>query len=146
MSYRDLDREERETIDVGYIETPSYVIGGVLGTWIGLGLGHGIQGRFSQMGWVFTAGELGSIALAAGGVGQCIASNNCSNGVGAMLLGYMGFIGFRIWEIIDVWAAPPFHNKRYLRLKKSLGEDEPDASFYVAPLGNSVAMGLQFRF
>lgn len=55
----DLTDKDKEILEIGEISTVSYVVGGVLGTYpVGLGIGHAIQGRWSQKGWIFTAGEL----------------------------------------------------------------------------------------
>ena len=43
----------------GKISVPRYIAGGMLGTTIGLGFGHSIQGRwYRDYGWVFTAGGI----------------------------------------------------------------------------------------
>lgn len=55
------------------------------------------------------------------GVGDCV-SRNWLNGEtgcrgGLLFLGVFGYVGFRIWEIIDIWVAPIEHNRRYRMLK-----------------------------
>lgn len=121
--------EERKILAQGEISQARYVIGGVLGTWpLGLGIGHAIQGRYTEKGWIFTVGELGSMAVMMAGVGDCIgrigSNDNCSNSGGLILLGAMGFVGFRIWEIIDVWVAPGEHNRRYRELRSRANGEE----------------------
>ena len=54
-----LTEKDQEILEIGEISQTRYIIGGILGTYpIGLGVGHAVQGRWSQMGWIFTAGEL----------------------------------------------------------------------------------------
>ncbi len=154
-----LSENDQKVIDIGEISTSRYIIGGVLGTYpIGLGVGHAVQGRWLQGGWIFTAGELGSIALAVAGLAGCIdntfSSDDCSGGESSLIIaGVFGYVGFRIWEIIDVWAVPPGHNKKFRELKdyieKAPAKPEPKASLDLVPLfrpgmGNGLALRLNF--
>lgn len=60
-------------LDDGEVSTPRYIIGGILGTYpIGFGIGHAIQGRYSDRGWIFTATEAASLAVVIAGVGECL--------------------------------------------------------------------------
>ena len=68
----------------GKISVPRYVAGGILGTTIGLGFGHSIQGRwYRDYGWVFTAGglitALGAIWPSGCGVGVSGRNGNDKN-------------------------------------------------------------------
>ncbi len=102
-----------QTVQNPTISRGQYVTGGVIGSVLGFGIGHAIQERYSPMGWIFTAAEVGGIVL--------ISNSNC-NGyrdtnsqdrairerrdceyetraiTGAALL-----IGFHAWEIVDLW-------------------------------------------
>lgn len=99
-------------------------------------------------GWIFTVGELASIAVLFSGVGDCwnsaISSYDSCNS-GAIYLGAMGFVGFRIWEIVDVWAAPPEINRRYHELKSRM---EPRASLspIILPTKDGALLGLKMTF
>ena len=45
-------------------DTMRYLAGGLLGTFVGFGIGHALQGRWDDdYGWVFAATQLGGIAL-----------------------------------------------------------------------------------
>jgi hypothetical protein len=151
LAYSSLDEEDRRILNRGEISTTAYVIGGVVGTYpIGLGIGHAIQGRYTDKGWIFTAGELGSIAVAYAGVGNCVSSWSSSNGGsscsgGLVLFGVVGYLGFRIWEIIDVWAAPPEINRRYRELKLRM-EPRATLSPMIAPTKDGAVFGLQMTF
>lgn len=144
-----LDEDDRRVLRIGEISTTAYVIGGIVGTYpIGLGVGHAIQGRYMDKGWIFTVGELGSLAVAVAGVGSCwdsatSTSRSCNGGM--LFLGAMGFIGFRLWEIIDVWAAPPEINRRYRELKLRM---EPRVSFspLIMPTKDGAVLGLEMTF
>lgn len=150
--------KDKEILEIGEISTPRYVTGGILGTYpIGFGVGHAIQGRWDQRGWIFTAGEFGSLAIAVSGLVGCMdktfESNKCSDLESTLIVtGLVGFVGFRIWEIVDVWAAPPSHNTRYRELKEYIEktpEKKVKASLDLVPvisprLGQGLA--LNFRF
>jgi hypothetical protein len=99
----------------------TYAVGGIIGTYPGFGLGHTIQGRWSERGWVFTTGELGSLLILSYGLAQCLGDivgdtisntpdNNCGSGDTAITIGAVGFVVFKIWEIVDVWATPLTNN------------------------------------
>lgn len=98
----------------------AYAIGGILGTYpIGFGVGHAIQGRWTEKGWIFTTGEIVSLGLIIAGAVDCVNDdfNNSINGSngscnsGLLTAGVIGFVGFRLWEIIDVWLAPVLDNR-----------------------------------
>lgn len=44
-----------------------------------------------------------------------------------IVIGAVGFFGFRIWEIVDVWVAPPSHNSKFNRLEKYINESKAPA-------------------
>ena len=111
-----------------------YTAGGIVSTSIGFGLGHAIQGRYMQKGWIFTAGELVSLGAFLGytysGISNVSISledfSNIFEGsedgdsknklksekdklikklkISAVFLGI--YLGFRIWEKIDIWMLP----------------------------------------
>ena len=154
-----LTENDQKVMEVGEISTSRYITGGILGTYpIGFGVGHAVQGRWMQGGWIFTAGELGSLAFVVAGIAGCLDnafdSDNCSSGESALVAtGIIGFLGFRIWEIIDVWAVPPDHNKKYRELKdyieKAPAKPEAKTSLDLVPLfrpgmGNGLAFRLSF--
>lgn len=160
-----LTEKDRETLEIGEISDARYIIGGILGTYpIGLGLGHAVQNRWSEQGWKFTAGELASIGLVLGGALGCAddtvedAANNddvdCSDLESAIIItGVIGYIGFRIWEAVDVWAMPPGHNRKVKDLKKYIKEEKAPAvksSLYLVPVVNpkfgGQGLGLTYTF
>jgi hypothetical protein len=158
-----LEEEDKEILDEGEISTTRYVIGGVLGTYpIGFGVGHAIQGRWSEQGWIYTAGELGSLGVLIIGAAGCL-NDELENGINrkddckgfneAMIItGAIGFIGFRIWEIVDVWAGVPRHNRKYRELKDYINKSaakEEKTSLYLNPIYHhqmGQGLGLTLRF
>lgn len=128
-----LSEEDKKVLRIGEISTVRYVTGGLLGTYpVGLGIGHAIQGRYRDTGYIFTAGELASAGVVIVGALGCLSRPDTSNGtwecsnVDEFLIvgGIVSYIGFRIWEIVDVWAVPPFHNKKFRNLKDYIEKSE----------------------
>ncbi len=144
-----LSDDDRRILQIGEISTPAYVIGGIIGTYpVGLGVGHAIQGRYMDKGWIFTVGELGSVAIMVAALGDCVYSSvggysNCNGGLG--WLAVMGFVGFRIWEIVDVWAAPPEINRRYREIKMRT-ESRVSLSPLFATTRDGAVLGLKMTF
>ena len=148
LTREQLTPRQQEILDEGPILDGPYVTGGVLGSLFGFGIGHAIQGRYGQRGWIFTLSEVAGVGLLASGSNNCINTynssnyyqNNCSPSA-AFVVGELILVGFRIWEIVDLWATPPAMNAKYRRLKKKLGEDphegeDDDASWGVVPVAS----------
>ena len=146
-----LSEEERKTLDIGEISTTRYVIGGVIGTYpIGLGVGHAIQGRYGDKGWIFTVGELGSMAVLLAGLGDCTfddwSDDDDCDGGGLIFLGAAGYVGFRIWEVIDVWAGSAEHNRRYREIRARQGQSTAQWKGFLAPTLDGGKFVLQYSF
>jgi hypothetical protein len=151
IAERELTQEEQDLLDEGEYDGPHYVIGGVVGTLVcPYGLGQAIQGRYLKTGWIFTSGEVGSLAVVVAGAWSCDKNHEkgmCSNP--AFVGGLVALLGFRIWEILDLWIAPPLHDRevRKIRLKKA-GLSRPD--YYIGPVfmhsANGITAGLSFSF
>ncbi len=75
-------------------------LGGVLGTYpLGLGIGHAIQGRYLSKGYIFTIGELASVAVITAGLSDCtidLFTDNSTCNSGLISLGFGALFGFRI--------------------------------------------------
>lgn len=98
------------------ISTTRYVAGGILSIYPGFGIGHAVQGRYTDKGWIFTTGEAISTAVVISGLIDCgtstvISSSKECSGKDKMLVGTVGFLGFKIWEIFDAWVIPHSNNK-----------------------------------
>ncbi len=94
------------------IDLRTYMVGGALGTVFGFGIGHAVQGRYvSDLGWLYTAGEIASLALMGAGFAQASKCkegrdnhDRCTRrGARKAVAGYLLFTGARIAEIITVW-------------------------------------------
>jgi hypothetical protein len=137
----------------------------LLGTFVGFGTGHIVYGQYLNKGWIFTLGEgvgyglivAGLVNVAADsvsnsfscGFGSC---NNSTGGTGLITAGLVVYLGFHIWEIIDVWTFPGSYNARYQAIKTKAETAEPKhaSDLMVLPLveapttrGGGVPMGLQ---
>lgn len=94
------------------VETGRYITGGVLASAVGFGIGHGIQGRYAEKGWIFTATEAAGVAMVVAGVASCDDERQadgskkwkCDND-GLILAGFGVWIGFHVWEIVDAWTG-----------------------------------------
>lgn len=91
-----------------------YVFGGLVGSIAGFGIGHAVQGRYTDMGWIFTAGEgVGILTwLTLPWIIQL--ANNGVNTVASEVTSKVGmaiFGGFRLWQVADLWvnARPERH-------------------------------------
>ena len=106
---------------------------------------------YKDGGWIFTAGELGSLAVVFASASSCLDDvgnwrDACKGGQKTgIILGFMAFWGFRIWEIVDVWTAPEEYNDRYHAIQKRAGV----TSYYLLPPTEGVdawRLGLAARF
>lgn len=110
---------------VDKIGTVRYVVGRGLGIYPGFGLGHVVQGRYFEKGWLFTLGEAAFATVAVAGLGECgltsaiYAGKNCS-GQDKILIGVTGFVGFKLWEIVDVWSYSTQNGQTENTTKKSI--------------------------
>lgn len=153
-----LTEKDKAILEIGEISTARYITGGILGTYpIGLGIGHAVQGRWSEDGKIFTFGQLASLGLVIGGALSCIdgASHDndwsCSSFDNTLIIvGAVSFVGLRIWEIVDVWAVPPSHNSKFNQLKKYINESkQTKASLDLVPVFSprmGQGLGLKYTF
>lgn len=149
----ELTEKEKDILLEGRVDSAQYVIGGILGTYpLGLGIGHAIQGRYSTDGWKFTVGELASLAVVVTGLNDCVEDlfeeDDCNDGL--ITIGAIGFVGFRIWEIIDLWATPLKINRKYDFLKNYIESSEkPKITYQISPIVNkegNLGLGLNIKF
>jgi hypothetical protein len=128
-----------------------YVVGGVVGTVVGFGLGHAAQSRTDSSKMKFfmvsEAGVIGGSLLALvaftsnectqGGSeeSKCLSSRqNLQNNI--LTAGAFAFVGLRLWEIYDLWSYP------YTTDKKS-----PQVALYIYPQSkNEATANLFFNF
>jgi hypothetical protein len=155
--------EEYKLLQRGYISDGQHIGGGLLGTFMGLGIGHAVQGRWGETGWIFTFGEAATFGLFAYGLVDCVAesteydaygndyqsSDDCA--WGSLIVGMLGMTVLRVWEVVDVWAGPANHNRKLRELRWRLGLDAPPrrgwATFAAPPKrGSGAVAGVVYRF
>ena len=153
-----LSPEQHDLLARGEISIGRYVTGGILSYALGFGVGHAVQGRWGDDGWVFTVGGSASLIAILYGLTQIDHRydpetgqyNSSRHGHTIAMAGIVGLVGFRIWEVVDAWVAPPIRNRKVRALKQQLGLAPPVLGFYLAPPQNPNASGgiagLSLRF
>ncbi|MBA3454294.1 MAG: hypothetical protein H0T42_14475 [Deltaproteobacteria bacterium] len=145
-----ITEEQQELLDQGEISLPRYLTGGGLATFIGFGVGQGVQGRWKSRGWMFTVGDSVAVAVTLYGAARCCGP--AGNKEEYMVLGGLAaLIGLRIWQTVDAWLVPPEHNRRVRALRGKLGLAPPTISaLYLAPPqtpdASGVVAGLSLSF
>lgn len=121
------------------VPTGKYITGGILGSAAGFGIGHAIQGRYGDKGWIFTATEATGLVVMSIGAGQCQKDKDdgtiteCTKSQKSLMLtGFGVFLGFHIWEVLDVWL-------------KARPVDEKVSAFLI-PDPQAPALGIVYRF
>ena len=150
--------DEQWLLQRGYISDGETMAGGFVALLFGWGVGHAIQGRWSEKGYIFTLGESVTAVAAFYGMiglfGECFEGCSDARGQRYATLFIGGMIGnavFRIWEVIDAFSAPGAHNRRVdeVRMKVGLPLRYGSLSPYIAPNrdrdGGGIA-GVSFRF
>lgn len=147
----DWSQGDVEIFERGEISNTRYLLGGTIGTLVGFGSGHAIQGRFNDPGKKFLAYDAGALGFfLAGSIAACGlqgsngGSNECrtTQNIGAAIL-----IGVRLWEAYDLWTTPIYENKRYRDLTKKHNHDSFEIASYLVPYGaNEMTTGLFISF
>ena len=117
-----LTAEEHELLAEGEISSGQVIGGFALSAWMGLGLGQAVQGRWSDTGWIFTVGEPATMTVAMVTLLGC-SIEGCTRGQSTIgVAAVFGYIGLRVWSLVDVITGPREHNRRLLELKMRLGD------------------------
>ena len=121
------------------IREEDYVLGGVLGTFVGFGLGHAVQGRWQHKGKYYTYTQLAGLGLTVLG-SSCQGSSDYGEGIchdpeWMLLLGIPLFLISRIVEIFSVWGPDTSHYR--------VVSARPQLPFSIMPLLNTKQAGLQ---
>ena len=98
-----------------HISNGRYIAGGIVGTAVGFGIGHAVQGSYGEIGWVFTAGEVAGLSMMIAGLSLGISRPRDGNderqlkAIDKTLIftGLATQLGFHIWEVVDVWTRIP---------------------------------------
>ena len=146
-----IETEERFPLVYGESKTISqgrYIGGGVASIFLGWGIGHAVQGRYSERGWIFTAGGALS-AIGVIGLFSSLTKSALENPENTSLSGadyaFMGALivgaGIRIWEMIDAWFLP----SHYKIVKESSFQIKPLA-FYDPSNKFHYGLSLNYKF
>jgi len=127
VPYSQLSPEERKILEKGEYSDGEIVGGGLLGSFLGLGLGHAAQGRFREKGWIFLVGEAVGSYVFMWSLINCVDdidndSDHCNGGMLATSI--IAVAVLRIWEIVDLWTVPAAHNREYRRLRNRLYQQQ----------------------
>lgn len=115
----DFSPRERKLLARGEISGDRHVIGVVVSVIPGLGLGHVVQQRWKERGWIFTLGEFAAFGFIAAAASE---SDLDPNVVGALaIVGWGGFLGLRVWEVADAVSGPTRHNRKVRALRARAG-------------------------
>lgn len=89
--------------------------GALVGTILGFGVGHAIQGRYLKDGWKWTAGDvavIGAMSVAASKCDNTQPTDRCDSGSagGALVLGWLGL---KIWQSVVLFKYANRNNNIY---------------------------------
>lgn len=164
---RVLSEFEQQVLANGPVSQTSWLVGGILGTWMGFGLGHAAQGRYGDGGLIFTGGELLLITVGMVGLTQSLSNDTscspqfqgqCQAGgdnqgfwTATMIVGFVGYTVMRVWEAVDVWTGPSRWNEYYRQLRRELGQSParapaPSLSLSLLPMPGGASFGAALRF
>jgi len=120
--------EEHDLLLQGEITEGAQIGGAAVNLFVGFGLGQAIQGRWSDTGWIFTLGELGTMTLmmaaAIDAIDDCGVNDQCQDtddNVEMIVASVLGFTVFRVWSVADAIAGPNAHNRRVRDIKMRVG-------------------------
>ena len=121
-------------------------LGGVITAAIpGFGVGHAIQGRYMEKGWIFTALDL----LTVGGyftsafltVGDAAEGKSIKKARGMTIAFALAMTGVRIWEVVDAFMLP----SNYKVVKESPLQVTPLVSWNDT-VSNNLDWGLSLKY
>ena len=82
-----------------------YILGRLLGTLSGFGIGHAVQGRWFEKGWIFTGLTLGLPFVAVPFMPRKYKEDKIDLDK-LLLIVTFTFLGLKVWEAVDVWSLP----------------------------------------
>jgi hypothetical protein len=145
-----LTLEERRILEQGEISTGRVVGGVLMSMWLGLGVGQAIEGRWSNTGWIFTFGEPTALGMIVVGLLRACDQHDCDESrSGLAVAGILGYMGLRLWGMVDVFVGPAFHNQKVRALRARTGNQGGYGVMpFVVPAseGRGATAGLTLRF
>lgn len=116
-----------------------YAVGGLIGTFSGLGLGHAIVGEWTNKGWIFTVGEIGTGVMTVYGMAQALSHDrntpSARRGEMFMIAGALSMTVLRVYEVYDIWTRPTV----------AAVDQSADAAFAVGPMSRHGGFGALFQ-
>jgi hypothetical protein len=159
--YSTLSEEDKAILDSGEISNDTQLVSGLVGTFVGFGLGQAIQHRYWPTGALITVGEAASFGVLIAGLANCANNSTlfqntngtlCGKSDGLITAGALGYLAFRIWEVLDVWIAPSVVNRHYWNVRDRT-EGSAGARFIALPVAdvktgavNGGKLALQYNF
>jgi hypothetical protein len=125
-----LSDNDHRILENGEIRGFRRAAGTILAVYPGFGIGHAVHGRYLHRGWIFTLGELGSAAVIATSLSGC---ESATGGCFPALIGFSGFIGFKVWEFVDSIVGPIRDNRQYRNLQ-SRSQISTESGVTILPL------------
>ena len=89
---------------------------------------------------------MGPLRIEVRSISSCFSG---SSGCGGAVAGIYAFIGFRIWEIIDVWTGVPKYHSKQDYILNTLNINKKETSFHLVPIineNNNFGLGIAARF
>ena len=128
-----------------------YMGGGVASIFLGFGIGHAIQGRWKERGWIHTVAQpvaFVALFLSAGyfleesiNIGVAKTGRVPVGAIGLMTGAGLLLAGIRIWEMVDVWMLPD--SVRIISSSRKIGTS---SLYSYEPTVNVPSIGLQWQF
>ncbi len=151
-----LTLDEQFLLERGYISDGQQIGGTVVAFFFGFGLGHAVQGRYMERGYLFTIGDAVTGFIFVNGMikmfdclfGSCTQAQEESM-ERWILVGAISTTVVRTWEIVDAAVGPSTHNRKLRDLHIRLGMRPLYARMtpYVAPAHDTGAVaGVSLRF
>src|SRR5512140_558304 len=74
-----LNEDERDLLADGEISGGRYLGGGMAAVFFGFGVGHAVQGRWLDQGWIFTFGEPAAFGVMMAGILSSLGGVDCTH-------------------------------------------------------------------
>ena len=97
------------------------IVGPPTAAFFGFGLGHVVEGRWHEKGWIFTLGESVALAAIVYASANIECTSHCEMVGPAMVTGMLGIGGLRIWETYDSVEGARAKNRRVMQQRMMLG-------------------------
>ena len=163
-----LTASQLQLLEEGEISTGQHVIGVLGAAYVGFGMGHLLEGRWGERGWIFTVGEPLALAMMIKGLESnattvcespdpdrpgshdCHSEGHSERSKWMAIGGLVAFVGLRTWEIVDSYTGPVERNRkvRHLRALSGMNPQQVRLAPYLAPTADGAGgmAGVATRF